>query len=315
MKTRITDLLGIRYPIIQAGMIWVSGWRLAAAVSEAGGLGLLGAGSMKPEILRGHIRKLRRATNKPFGVNLPLLYKHMDACIDVVLEEEVPILFSSAGSPAAVAERLRRADRIHIHVVAAVRQAQKCEELGLDAVVCEGVEAGGHNAPQGTTSLCLIPQIADAVDLPVIAAGGIADGRAMAAALALGAQAVQVGTRFAVCAESSAHEAYKEAVVAAGDRATVLALSPVTPVRLIKNPFALRALDAERSGASADELRQLLGHGRGRAAIFCGDVDEGEIEAGQIAGLIDDVPTAHQIIDRLVEGYNQSISDLSQLRL
>ena len=239
----------------------------------------------------------------------------MDDCIDVVLEEGVPILFSSAGSPAAVAERLRSAGRIHVHVVAAVRQAQKCEDLGLDAVVCEGVEAGGHNAPQGTTSLCLIPQIADAVDLPVIAAGGIADGRAMAAALALGAHAVQVGTRFAVCAESSAHKAYKEAVVAAGDRATVLALSPVTPVRLIKNPFALRALDAERSGASADELKELLGKGRGRAAIFCGDVDEGEIEAGQIAGLIDDVPKAHEIIDRLMAGYKRSISTLNQLSL
>ena len=296
-------------------MIWVSGWRLASAVSEAGGLGLLGAGSMKPDVLRDHIRKLRRVTNKPFGVNLPLLYKHMDDCIDVVLEEEVPILFSSAGSPAAVAGRLRSAGRIHVHVVAAVRQAQKCQELGLDAVVCEGVEAGGHNAPQGTTTMCLVPQITDAVDLPVIAAGGIADGRAMAAALSLGAQAVQVGTRFAVCAESSAHRAYKEAVVEAGDRSTVLALSPVTPVRLIKNPFALRALDAERSGASANELKELLGQGRGRAAIFCGDVDEGEIEAGQIAGLINDVPNARQIVDRLMAGYRTTISDLNELRL
>ena len=296
-------------------MIWVSGWRLASAVSEAGGLGLIGAGSMNPEILRRHIRRLRQATSKPFGVNLPLLYKHMDACVDVVLEEDVPILFSSAGSPAVIAERLRAARRVHVHVVAAVRQAQKCQDLGLDAVVCEGVEAGGHNAPQGTTSMCLIPQISDAVDLPVIAAGGIADGRAMAAALALGAQAVQVGTRFAVCAESSAHQAYKESVVGAGDRSTVLALSPVTPVRLIKNPFALRALAAERAGASSDDLRAILGRGRGRAAIFCGDIEEGEIEAGQIAGLIDDIPSAKQIIDRLLEGYKRATSDLSQLSL
>jgi len=293
-------------------MIWVSGWRLAAAVSEAGGLGLLGAGSMQPEVLRQHIRKLRAATTKPFGVNLPLLYKHMEACVDVVLEEEVPILFSSAGSPAVVSEQLRSAGRVHVHVVAAVRQAKKCEDLGLDAVVCEGVEAGGHNAPQGTTSLCLIPQIADAVTLPVIAAGGIADGRAMAAALALGAEGVQVGTRFAVCAESSAHQAYKDAVIQAGDRDTVLAMSPVTPVRLIRNAFADRAIQAERSGQDREALAALLGRGRGRAAIFCGDLEEGEIEAGQISGLIDDLPGAAELVERMISEYRSSTRALPE---
>ena len=293
-------------------MIWVSGWRLAAAVSEAGGLGLLGAGSMQPEVLRQHIGKLRAATTKPFGVNLPLLYKHMSACVDVVLEEEVPIIFSSAGSPAVVSEQLRSAGRVHVHVVAAVRQAKKCEDLGLDAVVCEGVEAGGHNAPQGTTSLCLIPQIVDAVRVPVIAAGGIADGRAMAAALALGAEGVQVGTRFAVCAESSAHKAYKDAVIQAGDRDTVLAMSPVTPVRLIRNAFADRAIQAERSGQDREALAALLGRGRGRAAIFCGDLEEGEIEAGQISGLIDDLPGAAELVERMISEYRSSTRALPE---
>ena len=295
-------------------MIWVSGWRLAAAVSEAGGLGLIGAGSMKPELLRAHIRKLRAATRKPFGVNLPLLYKHMDACVEVVLDERVPVVVSSAGSPAAVSERLRAAQTIHVHVVASVRQALKCEQLGLDAVVCEGVEAGGHNAPQGTTTMCLVPQVVDAVSIPVIAAGGIADGRGMAAALALGASAVQVGTRFAVCAESSAHQAYQQAVIDAGDRDTVLALSPVTPVRLIKNPFAQRALEAERQGASPEELRELLGKGRGRAAIFCGDVEEGEIEAGQISGLIHDRPGAAEVLERMMAEFRACRRQLTELR-
>ena len=308
--TPITDLFGIRYPIVQGGMIWCSGWRLAAAVSEAGGLGLLGAGSMQPELLRQHIRRTREATDKPFGVNLPLLYPHMPQCLEVVLEEEVPILFSSAGSPAAVAKVLRDAGRLHVHVVAAVRQAKKCEDLGLAAVVCEGVEAGGHNAPQGTTSLCLIPQVVDAVQIPVIAAGGIADGRGMAAALALGASAVQVGTRFAATVESSAHDNYKAAVLRAGDRDTVLALEPVGAVRLIKNPFAEEAMAAQRRGDSDEALRELLGRGRGRAAIFLGDVEGGEIEAGQISGLIDDLPSAGAVVDSMMAGYRAAKASL-----
>jgi enoyl-[acyl-carrier protein] reductase II len=267
---------------------------------------------MTPEVLRQHIRKLKKASTKPFGVNLPLLYKHMPECIDVVLEEDVPIIFSSAGSPKKVAERLRQAGRIHVHVVASVRQAQKCADLGLDAVVCEGVEAGGHNAPQGTTSLCLIPQIADAVTIPVIAAGGIADGRGIAAALSLGASGVQIGTRFAVTRESSAHAAYKAAVIAADDRATVLALSPVTPVRLIKNDFAERVLNAEAKGADQDTLRSMLGRGRGKAAIFCGDLEEGEIEAGQIAGLINDGPAAAKVLADMVDGYQKAVQNLPQ---
>jgi enoyl-[acyl-carrier protein] reductase II len=310
VETRITKRFGLRYPIVQAGMIWASGWRLVAAVSEAGGLGLLGAGSMKPELLRAQIRKVRAATSNPFGVNLPLLYPHMQACVDVVLEEGVKIVFSSAGSPAVVADRFNAASIAHAHVVASVRQAQKCQSLGLAAVVCEGVEAGGHNAPDGTTSMCLIPQVCAAVDLPVIAAGGIADGRGMAAALALGADAVQIGTRFAVTQESSAHANYKAAVCKAGDRDTLMAFRPIGPVRLVRNPLAERAREAERNGASKDDLRSLLGKGRGRAGIFLGDLEEGEVEAGQISGLIDDLPRAGALVHRLVRDYRAARSNL-----
>jgi enoyl-[acyl-carrier protein] reductase II len=310
LSTRVTELFGLRYPIVQAGMIWASGWRLAAAVSDAGGLGLLGAGSMRPELLRQHIRKLAAATDAPFGVNLPLLYPHMPGCVDVLIEEGVRVVFSSAGSPAAIADRLGNAGVAHVHVVASVKQALKCEALGLAAVVCEGVEAGGHNAPDGTSSMCLIPQICAAVDLPVIAAGGIADGCGIAAALALGADAVQIGTRFAVTEESSAHANYKAAVQAAGDRDTVLAFRPIGPVRLIRNPLTERVRKAEREGANDDRLRQLLGKGRGRAGIFLGDLEEGEVEAGQISGLIHDLPGAGALVHRLVREYRAARKQL-----
>lgn len=306
----MSRLFGVSYPVVQAGMIWVSGWRLANAVAQAGGLGVLGAGSMRPDVLRHHIHRLRAAWDGPFAVNMPLLYHHMPACLEVITEENVPIVISSAGSPAGVAKALAAADVVHVHVVAAVRQALKCQDLGLAAVVCEGYEAGGHNAPQGTTSLCLIPQVVDALEIPVIAAGGIADGRGMAAALALGAEGVQVGTRFAATQESSAHPAYKAAVVEAGDRDTVVALQALTPVRLIKNAFSQQALEAEAQGASPAELKALLGQGRGRRGIFEGDLEAGEIEAGQIAGMIADLPPAEEVMQRLVREYQGARSRL-----
>ena len=291
-------------------MIWVSGWRLAAAVAKAGGLGVLGAGSMQPDVLRTHIQRLRSVWDGPFAVNMPLLYQHMAACLDVIIEERVPIVISSAGSPAVVSKVLAEAGVLHVHVVAAVKQALKCQELGLSAVVCEGYEAGGHNAPHGTTSMCLIPQIVDAIDLPVIAAGGIADGRGMAAAMALGAEGVQVGTRFAASQESSAHSNYKEAVVRAKDRDTVVAFRSLTPVRLIKNAFSATALEAEANGASRQELLSLLGRGRGRRALFEGDLETGEIEAGQIAGMINDLPPAGDIVKQLIDEYHQACLNL-----
>ena len=291
-------------------MIWVSGWRLAAAVARAGGLGVLGAGSMRAEVLRHHIRQLRSVWSGPFAVNMPLLYKHMSDCMDVIIQEGVPIVISSAGSPAVVAKSLSQAGIIHVHVVAAVRQALKCQNLGLSAVVCEGYEAGGHNAPHGTTSFCLIPQIVDAVEIPVIAAGGIADGRGMAAAMALGAQGVQVGTRFAASQESSAHPKYKAAVIGAGDRDTVVAFRSLVPVRLIKNAFSQKVLDAEEQGLDTEELKALLGHGRGRRAIFEGDLETGEIEAGQIAGMIRDLPLAGDIVRRFTQEYAEARSRL-----
>lgn len=267
---------------------------------------MIGSGSMDPELLRAQIRKLKAAWSGPFAVNMPLLYKHMPENLEVVLEEDVPIVISSAGSPSAVARQLQENARTHVHVVAAVRQAQKCQDAGVDAVVCEGYEAGGHLARQGTTTICLVPQVVDAVDIPVIAAGGIADGRGMAAAFALGAEGVQVGTRFAASQESSSHHDYRAAVLAAGDRDTVVAFQSIVPVRLITNKLSKRALAAEAGGASDEELRALLGRGRGRLGIFEGNLDEGELEAGQIAGLINDCPSAAEIITRLMEEYEQS---------
>ncbi|MEO5929734.1 MAG: nitronate monooxygenase, partial [Candidatus Kapaibacterium sp.] len=250
MTTRITDLFAIRYPIIQAGMVWCSGHRLASAVSNSGGLGLIGAGSMKPELLAEHIRECRRETAHPFGVNIPLIRGDVERLIETALDEEVGIIFTSAGNPALHLEKIKRAGALVVHVVASVRHALKAESVGVDAVVAEGFEAGGHNGLDEITTLCLIPQVADAVTVPVIAAGGIADGRGMAAALALGASGVQVGTRFAATVESSAHQNFKNAVVAATDSDTILTLKSLTPARLIKNPFALEARAAEIGGAS-----------------------------------------------------------------
>ena len=305
MHTAITDLFGIRWPIVQAGMIWVSGGKLAAAVANAGGLGLVGGGSMDPETFRHHVR-LARERCQPgavFGVNVPIFFQHASALLDIALAEGVRVVFTSGGSPAVHTARLKEAGCTVVHVVAAAKQALKAQSCGCDAVVAEGFEAGGHNGIDETTTMVLVPQVVDAVSVPVLAAGGIADGRGMAAALALGAAGVQVGTRFAATQESSAHEGFKQAIVSAGEGDTRLAMKKLMPVRLKKNAFAERVLAAEAAGASKEELSELLGRGRARAAIHEGDVIEGEIEIGQIAGMIRDVPTAAEVMRRMVAEY------------
>lgn len=300
---RITRLFGIRYPIVQAGMVWAAGWRLAVAVSEAGGLGLIGAGSMSHEILTEHLRKAKGATALPFGVNIPLSRKDSPELIRIALEHGVKIFFLSSGHPMLHARRLKDAGCTVVHVIAAVKHARKALEAGCDAVVAEGFEAGGHNGVDEITTLCLVPQVVDAVPLPVIAAGGIADGRGMAAAFALGAEGVQVGTRFAATTESSAHPAYKELVVRAGDGDTVFVLKKVAPVRMIKTPFAQKAAESDRAGATKEEQLALLGSKREKAGIFEGNLEEGEFEAGQSAGLVKEVLPAAEVVRRMVAEY------------
>ncbi|MBI5647950.1 MAG: nitronate monooxygenase [Ignavibacteriae bacterium] len=304
--SRFTAIAGIRHPVIQAGMVWVSGWRLATAISDAGGLGLIGAGSMKPDLLEEHIRKALSATTAPLGVNIPLLRGDAAELVETSINGGLRIVFTSAGHPGKFIGRLKEAGCIVVHVVSSVKQAVKAEQAGCDAIVAEGFEAGGHNGMDESTTLCLVPQVVDAVSIPVLAAGGIADGRGMLAAMALGADAVQIGTRFAATVESSAHETYKRLVVESGDAGTVLALRSLAPVRLIKTPFAARALEAERRGAGHEELRALLGSKRERAGIFEGDVEEGEFEAGQSAGLIHDIPTAREAMERLLREYEDA---------
>jgi len=303
MPHRLTRLFGIRFPIVQAGMVWCSGHRLAAAVSEAGGLGLIGAGSMRPDLLREHVRKARAATSRPFGVNIPLLYKYAGDFVRICLEEDVPIVFTSAGSPRKYTPELKAAGRVVVHVVPNVALACKCQEAGVDAVVAEGFEAGGHNGSDELTTLVLVPQVVDAVTIPVIAAGGIGDGRAMAAAIALGAAGVQVGTRFAASVESSAADAFKQALVDAPDTATMLTMRKLVPVRLIKNEFALRIMQLENEGAGREALAESLGTGRARQGMFEGDLREGELEAGQVCGLVREILPAGEIVRRLEEGY------------
>lgn len=300
----VCKLLGITYPVIQAGMVWCSGWRLASAVSEAGGLGLLGSGSMEPATLLLHIRKAKAATRHPFGVNIPLLYPHALSHLDTCIREGVPIVFTSAGNPFTVSEKIKSAGLRWVHVVSSVRFAQKAVEAGCDAVVAEGFEAGGHNGREETTTLCLVPMVADAVSVPIIAAGGIADGRSMAAAFALGAQGVQIGTRFAASLESSAHPAYKEALVKAREGDTDLTLKALTPVRMIKNAFYEKVREAQNRCASAEELRALLGRGRSRRGIFEGDLEEGELEAGQVSARIREVLPAAEILQQVLEEFS-----------
>jgi enoyl-[acyl-carrier protein] reductase II len=296
---RITALFQIQYPIIQAGMIWCSGWELASAVSQAGGLGLIGAGSMYPEVLRRHIRKCQAATTQPFGVNVPLLYPQVSQLMQVILEEQVPIVFTSAGNPQTWTARLQQAGIKVAHVVSNVKFARKSAEAGVDALVAEGFEAGGHNGREETTTFCLIPLVRQAVDLPLIAAGGIGNGRGLFGALALGAEGVQVGSRFAASEESSAHLHFKESILAAREGDTQLSLKQLTPVRLLKNKFYEEIAAAERRGAGPEELASLLGSRRAKKGMFEGDLDNGELEIGQVAALIEKIMPAGDIVRQM----------------
>ena len=297
---RITSLFKIEHPIIQGGMVWCSGWELASAVSNAGGLGLLGAGSMHPEVLRDHIRKCKQATNKPFGVNIPLLYPEIEAIMKIVVEEGVKVVFTSAGNPKTWTKHLQDNGITVAHVVSSAKFAIKCEAAGVDAVVAEGFEAGGHNGREETTTMVLIPQVRRAISLPLIAAGGIAVREQVQAALVLGADGVQIGTRFAVTKESSADEAFKQLCVETGEGGTMLALKKLVPTRLIKNEFFAQVEAAENKGASVEELKELLGHGRAKKGIFEGDMTEGELEIGQATVLIQDIPTVADVMKELV---------------
>ncbi len=315
MQNRITELFGIQYPIIQAGMIWCSGWELASAVSNAGGLGIIGAGSMYPDILRVQIQKCKQATEKPFAVNLPLLYPDIDKHIATIIQEKVPIVFTSAGNPAGWTEMLKNEGIKVVHVVSNEKFARKAEACGVDAIVAEGFEAGGHNGREETTTLVLIPQVANAVKIPVIAAGGIGSGKTMLAAMALGAEAVQIGSRFVATHESSAHQKFKQAVVDAKDGSTQLSLKKLTPVRLIKNKFWEQISAAEMSGASSEVLSQMLGRARAKKGMFEGDLEEGELEIGQISGYINKIKPAAKIVEEIVREYNEVLSRLEVNRL
>jgi enoyl-[acyl-carrier protein] reductase II len=311
--TRLQELFGIDYPIIQAGMVWASGGKLAAAVSNAGALGLIGAGSMKPDLLSEHIDKARTLTEgmHPFGVNIPLLRVDAEDLIRTALDGGVKIFFTSAGSPKKYTHELHERGCQVVHVVPGVKFAKKVEEAGCDAVVAEGFEAGGHNGVDMATTMALVPQVVDAVSIPVIAAGGIADGRGIAAAMALGAAGVQIGTRFAATMESSAHDHYKRAVLDADDRSTVYHLLKIGPARMIRNAWTDRVAEAEANGASAEELRELLGAKRERLGIFEGDLDEGQVEAGQGSGLITDIPSAGELVSRLVREYRTALDRIT----
>lgn len=303
-KNRITELFGIEYPIISGGMVWISSWRLAAAVSNAGGLGLLGAGSLPPELLREHIRKMKEATQKPWGVNLPMMNPKADELADVIIEEGVKIVFTSAGSPKKYTPRFHEAGIKVAHVVASSKFARKCEEAGVDAVVAEGFEAGGHNGKEETSTMVLIPEARRATSLPLIAAGGIGSGQAIAAAMALGAEGVQIGTLFALSQESSASDAFKQRCIELQEGDTMLALKRLSPTRLIKNAFYDRMTAAEEQGATADELRELIGFGATRRGIFEGDIDNGELEIGQVAASVREIRPVADIMAQLVSDFD-----------
>ena len=310
---RITELFGIQYPVIAGGMVWCSGWRLAAAVSNAGGLGLLGAGSMHPETLIEHIDKMNAATDKPWGINIPLMYPEIERLIEIIIEKGVKIVFTSAGSPKKYTARFHEAGIKVAHVVSSSKFAKKCEEAGVDAVVAEGFEAGGHNGREETTTLVLIPQVRDAISLPLIAAGGIGSGKAMLAAMALGAEGVQIGTLFAVSEESSASDAFKQLCVDLGEDGTMLALKKISPTRLIKNELFAKIAEAENRGAEADELRELLGRAASKRGIFEGDLEHGELEIGQIASTIKDVKPVAQIMHELITDFHTTQSRIATL--
>lgn len=310
---RINELFGITRPIISGGMVWCSGWRLAAAVSSAGGLGLIGAGSMHPETLREHIAKCRAALGgKPFGVNVPLMYPQIDEVMDIIVSEGVRIVFTSAGNPKTWTKHLQEHGIKVAHVIASTKFARKCDEAGVDAIVAEGFEAGGHNGKEETTTMCIIPAIRRVTDRPLIAAGGIASGAAMLAAFALGAEGVQVGTRFALTAESSAHEAFKQHCLGLGEGDTRLLLKKVSPTRLAKGHFMTQVEEAEDAGATAEQLKDLLGKGRAKRGIFEGDLEQGELEIGQAAAMIDHIETAAEVVEDMVGEYNRLLNGLDR---
>ncbi len=303
LDNRITQLFNIEYPIIQAGMIWASGWRLASAVSNAGGLGIIGAGSMYPHVLKEHIQKCKAATTKPFAVNLPLLYPDIDKHVQIIIEEKVPIVFTSAGNPKTWTSTFKEKGITVVHVVSSAKFAKKSQDAGVDAIVAEGFEAGGHNGREETTTLCLIPSVRQAITIPLIAAGGIATGRAMYAVMALGAEGVQIGSRFVCSPEASSHIAFKETIIATNEGDTMLALKKLTPVRLIKNQFYKQVLEAEEKCASIDELQDILGRARAKRGMFEGDLNEGELEIGQISSIINTIKPAADIVNEVWEEF------------
>jgi enoyl-[acyl-carrier protein] reductase II len=304
MTNKITDLFKIEYPIIQGGMIWVSGWKLASAVSNAGGLGLIGAGSMYPEVLREHIQKCKIATNKPFGVNVPMLYPEIEKIIDIIVEERVKIVFTSAGNPKTWTSFLKEKGITVVHVVSSVKFAKKAEIAGVDAIVCEGFEAGGHNGREETTTFTLIPMVKKQVKIPIIAAGGIGTGRGMLSAMVLGADAVQVGSRFAATLESSAHQNFKKLIVRVKEGGTQLTLKELAPVRLVKNKFYNEIQELYKRNPTKEQIKELLGRARAKKGMFEGDLDSGELEIGQIAGLIDEIKSVKEVFYDIIQEYN-----------
>ena len=311
-KNRISDLFSIKYPIIQAGMVWCSGWRLASAVSNAGGLGLIGAGSMYPDVLREHILKCKAATKHPFGVNVPLMYPQVEEIMQIIIEEEVPVVFTSAGNPRLWTSKLQEVGIKVAHVVSSSKFAIKSQEAGVDAIVAEGFEAGGHNGREETTTLSLIPLVRNSVDLPLMAAGGIACGKGMLAAMVLGADGVQVGTRFALTHESSANDAFKNHCLNLPEGDTILSLKKVSPTRLIKNEFFYQIQEMEHRGASEEEIRELLGRGRARKGIFEGNLVDGELEIGQVASCIPSIISAQQVVDEMISDFNKVANQMCQ---
>lgn len=315
MENRICKLFGIKYPIISGGMVWCSGWRLASAVSNNGGLGLIGAGSMHPETLREHIQKTKQATDKPFGVNVPLFYPELDTIMNIVAEEKVSVVFTSAGSPKKYTSWLKERGIVVAHVIASAAFAVKCEEAGVDAIVAEGFEAGGHNGKEETTTLTLIPAVRKASSLPLMAAGGIASGEAMFAAMALGADGVQVGSRFAISEESSAHPDFKKLVIGLTEGDTKLALKKVGAVRLIKNEFFQTINKMEQEGADAESLKAMLGKGRAKLGMFEGDLEKGELEIGQVASIINEILPVETIMKNMVQEYRQAKERMNNLEI
>lgn len=314
MSNRITELFNIRYPVIQAGMVWCSGWRLASAVSNAGGLGIIGAGSMYPGVLKEHIQKCKQATDRPFAVNVPLLYPDVQEIMEIIVQEKVGIVFTSAGNPATWTEYLKKNGIVVVHVIANSKFALKAEACGVDAVVAEGFEAGGHNGREETTSMCLVPMICAQVSIPVIAAGGIGSGRAMLAAMALGADGVQIGSAFAVAEESSAHPNFKDRIVAAAEGDTKLRMKKLVPVRLLKNEFADAVAQAEAEGANTEVLVQLLGRARAKLGMFEGDMEQGELEIGQVSAMLDEIRPAADILKLVLEEFEAEKARISEIR-